>query len=480
VNEEKRRLQEDRSREENWKRWGPYLAERQWGTVREDYSAKGDAWRAFPHDQAKARAYRWGEDGLLGICDRQCRLCFGVALWNQADPILKERLYGLTGPEGNHGEDVKELYYYLDSTPTHSYMKALYKYPQRAFPYAELKEGNASRGLHDRELEITDTDAFADHRYFDVTAEYAKASSDDLLVRITLHNHGPEEAVLDALPQLWFRNTWSWSPDSNKPMLSLDGGRVAVDHEGLGSPMVEDLGHFVFEADTASDGTQPTWLFTENETNHALLFDSKNASPFTKDAFHRHVVGGESDAINSARTGTKTAARYTLEIPAGGSITLHLRLRPTEFADAPAFGDDFSGTFDTRLKEANQFYSEICRGEADAALIQRQAYAGLLWTKQLYHYVVEDWLKGDPATPPPPRQSTSWPQPSMESPPRPRHPLDAGQVGVSVVRRLGQRLSHAPLRRHRPRFCEEPAAVVPARMVSASQRPDSRLRVEVL
>jgi len=260
---EHQRLTEDHQRGANWKRWGPYLSERQWATVREDYSPDGEAWQAFPHAHARSRAYRWGEDGLLGITDRQCRLCFALALWNHRDPILKERLYGLAGPQGNHGEDVKELYYYLDSTPTHSYLKALYKYPQHEFPYAQLVAENARRGLADPEYEITDTGAFDDGRYFDVFVEYAKATTEDMLIRITLHNRGPEAAALDVLPTLWFRNTWSWEPDAVRPQLRRVGDAVAATHCGLNSSMVEDLGRYDFQVAAASDGTTPQWLFTE-------------------------------------------------------------------------------------------------------------------------------------------------------------------------------------------------------------------------
>ena len=313
---EHERLRADRERQANWKRWGPYLAERQWSTVREDYSADGDAWRSFPFEQAHARAYRWGEDGLLGITDRQCRLCFALSLWNHRDPILKERLYGLTGPQGNHGEDVKELYYYLDSTPTHSYLKALYKYPQGEFPYQRLVEENARRGLSDSEFEITDTPAFAEERYFDVFVEYAKAAAEDICIRITVHNRGPEAAPLDVLPTLWHRNTWSWEEGSTRPQLKLVNGMLESAHSGLKSPMVDDLGQHRLQAMASSDGVQPQWLFTENETNQKLLFDSPNASPYTKDAFHRYLIDDEADAVNPAQTGTKAAALYRLNIPA--------------------------------------------------------------------------------------------------------------------------------------------------------------------
>lgn len=405
---EHQRLLEDRKRVANWKRWGPYLSERQWSTVREDYSPTGDAWRSFPHDHARSRAYRWGEDGLLGISDRQCRVCFALAFWNHRDPILKERLFGLSGPEGNHGEDVKELYYYLDSTPTHSYMKALYKYPQSEFPYAQLVAENDRRGLHDPEYELLDTDAFQNGRYFDVFVEYAKASPEDMSIRVTIHNRASESALLDVLPTVWFRNTWSWHIGSKRPSLKRVGDGVELDHRGLNSKMVEDLGLYRMTADVASDGTSPQWLFTENETNSERLFGIPNASPYNKDAFHRYVIDNETKAINPAQTGTKAAAHYQLKIPSQGQVTLHLRLAevadpPTTEGNAPAPGMPTTpDIFEQRIREADDFYATIVKSDAGHAQIQRQAHAGLLWTKQFYSYEIGDWLKGDPAFPPPP------------------------------------------------------------------------------
>ncbi|WP_395744106.1 MGH1-like glycoside hydrolase domain-containing protein [Prosthecobacter sp.] len=399
---EHERLLADRERRANWKRWGPYLSERQWSTVREDYSADGDAWESFPHEQAHARAYRWGEDGLLGITDRQCRLCFALALWNHRDPILKERLYGLTGPQGNHAEDVKELYYYLDSTPTHSYLKALYKYPQAEFPYQKLVEENAKRGLGDPEFEITDTDAFEDERYFDVFAEYAKAAPEDILIRITLHNRGPEAAPLDVLPTLWYRNTWSWDEGVRRPQLKPADGMITCSHSGLDSRLVEDLGSHCLQAAPASDGTVPQWLFTDNDSNQERLFASPNDSAFTKDAFHRYLISGEENAVNPAQTGTKAAALYRLKIPAGGSITLSLRLCEKTLSSATNFGPRFEEVFKQRIEEADAFYHTVTAPDPVHAQIQRQAFAGLLWSKQFYHYVVAEWLQGDPAYPPPP------------------------------------------------------------------------------
>ena len=303
---EQQRLKQDAERTKNWKRWGPYLSERQWATVREDYSPYGNCWDYFPHDHARSRAYRWGEDGLLGITDRQCRLCFSLALWNGKDPILKERLFGLTGSEGNHGEDVKELYYYLDSTPTHSYMKALYKYPQAEFPYARLVEENRRRGLSATEFELIDSGAFDDDRYFDVFAEYAKADENDILIRLTIANRGPERSTLHLLPTLWFRNTWSWGkiPEecTSKPTLTLDRhGVVRAHHEQLGEYLL------AYEGDA-------TPLFTDNETNAARLYGYANGNAFAKDAFHEYIVHGRADAVNPANTGTKFAAYYKIDI----------------------------------------------------------------------------------------------------------------------------------------------------------------------
>ena len=398
---ETRRLAEDARRERNWKRWGPYLAERQWGTVREDYSPHGECWTYFPHDHARARAYRWGEDGLLGFTDREGRLCFALALWNGADPILKERLFGLTGPEGNHGEDVKECYYYLDATPTHSYNKALYKYPQRAYPYAALVAENARRGKQEPEYELVDTGVFDGDRYFDVQAEYAKAGPDDVLVRVTVSNRGPDRAVLHLLPTLWFRNTWSWGRSGEKygpkPSLSLDGDRVLATHWTLGA--------FELAADRASTGAEPQWLFTENDTNVDRLFGAPNAHPYVKDAFHAYVVDGRHDAVNHAASGTKAAAYYVLTLEGGETATVDLRFASvTATAAGATFGREFDRTFATRLREANEFYDTRIPEAltADERAVARQAYAGLLWSKQFYHYAVDEWIEGDPAQPPPP------------------------------------------------------------------------------
>jgi len=413
---EQRRLREDATRERNWKRWGPYLAERQWATTREDYSADGDWWRYFPHDQARSRAYRWGEDGLLGISDRECRLCFAPALWNGRDAILKERLFGLTGHEGNHGEDVKECYYYLDSSPTHSYLKALYKYPQRAFPYDALVYENGLRTRLEAEYEITDTDAFADDRYFDVLVEYAKASPDDILIRLTITNRGPEPASIQVLPTIWFRNTWSWGPPQHRWPGSRQRPRLwRINDSSVGISHVT-LGEFRFLVDTGGqeDGKagEPVngahsfeLLFTENETNAERLFDSENASPYVKDAFHRAVICADIGAVNADGVGTKAAARVPLLIPAGESRVLRCRLTPvSELRDHP-FANEFDTTFATRVAETDAFYAKALSSipSEEGRHIARQACAGLLWSKQFYHFGVRRWLEGDPPYPAPPR-----------------------------------------------------------------------------
>ena len=395
ITMEERRLAQDTAREKNWKRWGPYLSERQWATVREDYSAAGSCWDYFPHDHARSRAYRWGEDGLLGITDRQCRLCFALALWNGKDPILKERLFGLTGPEGNHGEDVKECYFYLDSTPTHSCMKALYKYPQAEYPYARLVEENRRRGIGAVEFELTDSGAFDEDRYFDVFADYAKGGENDVLVRITVENRGPDRATLHLLPTLWFRNTWSWGKvvqeDTAKPSIELQrDGLVRARHERLGEYQ------FAYEGNA-------TPLFTENETNSARLYGQPDGHPYAKDAFHAYVVHGQEEAVNPANNGTKFAAYYVLEIEAGQARSVRLRLSAKDEAPAEAFAG-FDNIFAQRRREADEFYDAVLPAEmgGEARRVARQAYAGLLWSKQFYHYVIQAWLDGDPAQPPPP------------------------------------------------------------------------------
>ncbi|MFN0127304.1 MAG: MGH1-like glycoside hydrolase domain-containing protein [Verrucomicrobiales bacterium] len=393
------RLIEDRGRLRNWKRWGPYLSERQWATVREDYSPHGNCWDYFPHDHARSRAYRWGEDGLLGFTDRQCRLCFGLALWNGRDPILKERLFGLTGPEGNHGEDVKECYYYLDSTPTHSYAKALYKYPQAEFPYARLVHENRERGLAGPELELADTGIFDEDRYFDVFAEYAKASPEDTCIRITIANRGPEAATIHVLPTLWFRNTWSWGGGNGATacpsMRMRDTEVIRAEHDSLGA--------YLFAIDN-EPGRPVSVLFTENETNTQRLWSHPNATRFVKDAFHEYVVFAHAEAVNPAQTGTKCAPHFVITIKPGMTHTLRLRLVREEEAPKQFFGKKFDTVFADRKREADEFYAQVARPgmSAEAKRVARQGYAGLLWSKQFYHYVIEGWLRGDPAQPQPP------------------------------------------------------------------------------
>ena len=382
----------------NWQRWGPYLSERQWGTVREDYSADSSAWKYFPHDHARSRAYRWGEDGLLGWTDRECRLCFGLALWNGADGILKERLYGLDGKEGNHGEDVKESYFYLDATPTGSYCKALYKYPHARFPYEDLLDENRRLDRTVPEYELADTGAF-DDGHWDVQVEYAKAAPNDTLIRITVTNRGPLN-TLHVLPQLWFRNTWSWGTqtEGNWPEPSIKmvrgAGSLRTDHASL-----EPFNLF---AAPGPRGKAPRWLFTDNETNRAALFNADNPDPFCKDAFHRLIVHAEKGSVKRARSGTKAAAHYKLRIRRGGTETLELRLANDVEGPGEPFGEAFGRLFEERLKEADEFYDAKYPTGMNAAdrLICRQADAGLIWTKQFYHYVVADWLDGDPAQPP--------------------------------------------------------------------------------
>jgi hypothetical protein len=390
MNPERIRLGEDAGRDKDWKRWGPYLSERQWGTVREDYSATGECWSYFPHDHARSRTYRWGEDGLMGICDRQGRLCFAVALWNGQDPILKERLFGLTGEEGNHAEDIKECHFYLDSTPTHSYMKALYKYPQREFPYARLLEENKRRSREEREFELIDTGIFDEGRYFDVQTEYAKVSPNDLLIRIRATNRGPEAWPLHVLPTVWFRNGWSWGRTGEgyfrKPSMRLiDWGVVSCDHESLK--------HLFFEALTKPDA----FLFTENETNNERIFGTKNATPYVKDAFHRFLVNGEKAAVNPTYTGTKAAPHYSRVLQPGEEIELRFRLSGAD--ERPEI--DFDAVFKERIMEADLFYNHDDSVPVELK-VSRNADASLLWSKQLYHIGVLEWLEGDPVFPPPP------------------------------------------------------------------------------
>jgi hypothetical protein len=371
-----------------WRHWGPYLSDRQWGTVREDYSDNGDAWNYFSHDQARSRTYRWGEDGLAGVSDDQQYLCLGLALWNGADAIVKERLFGLTNSEGNHGEDVKEYYFHLDNTPTHSYMAMLYKYPQQAYPYGDLVATNAGRNRQEQEYELIDTGVFDDDRYFDVVVEYAKADPEDLLMVITVANRGPEDAVLHVLPTVWFRNTWVPGLPIPRPSLALDGsGRLVADHQVLGRRVVEvDAG--------------ATWLFTENETNVARLFGGANPTPFVKDGINDHVVGGRAEAVNPDRTGTKAAAHHVLTVPAGGSVTVKLRIRPEETGPG-GLGADFDRVVSTRHAEADEFYTALTPDgvDPDRAMVMRRALAGMLWSKQFYYFDVDLWLQEHAAHP---------------------------------------------------------------------------------
>ena len=396
---ENERLEEAADRTRNWKRWGPYLSERQWGTVREDYSADGDCWNYLPHDHSRSRAYRWGEDGLLGISDRQCRLCFALALWNEQDGILKERLFGLTNPEGNHGEDVKEEYYYLRSLPSHAYMKALYKYPQAQFPYSSLVEQNEKRTTEQPEYELVDTGAFGENRYFDVTAEYAKASPNSLLIRITVKNCGPDPAPIHVLPQLWFRNTWSWESaherSEEKPNLSLNSNhQFRAWHETLGC----------YQLDWEGESGHEHVLFTENETNELRVFGSRvsDERPFAKDAFHEFVVDGDVNAVNPENRGTKAAVHWRRTLPPGGEFSLRLRLYDVN--EASGEGDAFAG-FDElmaqRATECEEFFAQFLPPamNEEERNVSMQAYAGLLWSKQFYHYIVRDWIDGDAREP---------------------------------------------------------------------------------
>ena len=376
---EQKRLNSAREQGIPWKKWGPYLSERQWGTVREDYSSDGDAWNYFSHDQSRSRAYRWGEDGLAGISDDKQTLCFALALWNGRDPILKERLFGLTNSEGNHGEDVKEYYFYLDSTPTHSYMKYLYKYPQREYPYRDLVEMNGRRSREEMEYELLDTGIFDDDRYFDVFVEYAKGDPEDILVRISVHNRGPEAAQVHLLPTLWFRNTWSSVDDEPKPALRQVGNEsIAASHPKLG------------ERTLLCEGAAEL-LFTENETNANRLWGKPNPTPFVKDAFHRFVIADEKDAVNPAHSGTKAAAHYVLDVPTGGSRVVRLRLNGKPAAEAFS---DFDQIFTDRLADANEFYERITPKSLsdDERRVHRQALAGMLWTKQYYYFDLDRWL----------------------------------------------------------------------------------------
>ena len=393
MTHEQIRLSESSSRKKHWKRWGPYLSERAWGTVREDYSPHGNAWEYFPHDHARSRAYRWNEDGLAGICDRHQFICFALALWNEHDPILKERLFGLAGSEGNHGEDVKEHYFYLDSTPTHSYMKYLYKYPQCEFPYARLIEENRCRGKDQPEFELLDTGVFDDDRYFDVSVEYAKADVEDILIKITIANRGPEPANLRVLPTIWFRNTWSWGNTGARPELHQSRSGV--------NPVIElnhaQLGRRWLHCEGSLD-----LLFTENETNYPRLFGVDGRTPHVKDSIDNYVVHGATDAVNPARQGTKATAHYAVTIEPAEQKTIRLRLQHSDTTNDEF--SDFDKILAQRQREADEFYATIIPQDlsTDAQNVMRQSFAGMLWSKQFYHYVVRDWLQGDRGNPAPP------------------------------------------------------------------------------
>jgi hypothetical protein len=413
------RLEESLSRQNHWKRWGPYLSERQWGTVREDYSPGGTAWDFFPHEHARSRTYRWGEDGIAGISDRHQLICFALAMWNGRDPILKERLFGLTGNEGNHGEDVKEYYFYLDSTPTHSYMKSLYKYAHAEFPYGQLVAENRRRNRGDLEYELLDTGVFNENRYFDVVTEYAKDTAEDILIKITATNHGPEEAELSLLPTIWFRNTWAWGRDDYRPSLRSAQQFSVPKEDGLPGSAVIEVEHKTYGKRWLLCEGKPELLFTENETNAKRLFGSENHTQFVKDGINDFVVHGNHDAVNPDQTGTKASALYRLRIPSGGTSSIRLRFTNQEprvvrhsaprlvMSSTPKtelLGSAFDAIFSTRKNEADAFYSERAPEglSEDARNVQRQAFAGLLWSKQFYHIDVRAWLDGDPAGPTPP------------------------------------------------------------------------------
>ena len=396
MTQEEIRLAESRARRKHWKRWGPYLSERAWGTVREDYSPDGNAWEYLPHDHARSRAYRWNEDGLAGICDRRQMICFALALWNECDAILKERIFGVTGNQGNHGEDVKEYYFYLDSTPTHSYMKYLYKYPQAEFPYDQLVEENRRRDKRQPEFELFDTGVFSHDRYFDVIVEYAKGDTEDILIKITITNRGPEAANLRVLPTVWFRNTWSWGRQDYRP--ELRQARLAP------NPMIE--------LNDDQPGTRwlhcegsPELLFTENETNFRRLFGVENHTLYVKDGINDYIVHGANDAVNPRHFGTKAAAHYKLDLEAGESVVLRMRLADSDFNNKNAFAD-FDTIFSLRQHEADEYYATVIPQHLspDAQNVMRQGFAGMLWSKQFYNYVIKDWLEGDPGNPAPPKE----------------------------------------------------------------------------
>ena len=465
---ESRRLADNDARRVHWSRWGPYLSARAWGTVREDYSADGTAWDSFPQEHAPARAYRWNEDGLLGLCDRHQLVCFAIALWNGKDPVLKERPFGLSNSQGNHGEDVKDYWFYLDATPTASYLRALYKYPQAEFPYRQLLEENARRTIEQPEYELADTGIFADGRYFDVVAEYAKASPEDILIAITVANRGPEAATLDLLPTVWFRNTW-WKPGRVRPNLRA-GTRTD------GRPVVElseaYVGRRYLHAEPGGE-----LLFTENDTNTEKIFGVPNGTPFVKDAFHELVIHGRTEAVNPARLGTKAAVRYRLSVPAGASARIRLRLTDDACVSTDPLSDEFESTFAQRRTEADEYYSGIIPAglSPDERNVMRQALAGMIWSKQFYQYDVRGWLDGDPEQPAPPPgvqgrakfRLAARLQPRMSSPCRIRGSIPGSPRGIWPF-------TPSSLRPHRSRFRQ--AATLASAHASGTCTPTASCR----
>ena len=480
VDPESQRLAEDGQRTLNWKRWGPYLSDRQWGTVREDYSATGDAWDYFPHDAARSRTYRWGEDGLLGITDRECRLCLAVALWNEQDPILKERLFGLAGNEGNHGEDVKELYYFLDATPTSSYLEALYKYPQRAFPYTQLLEENRRRGRGAPEYELLDTGVFDGNRYFDVRVEYAKAAPDDLWMRLTAHQPRARAGAAARAAHALVPEHLGLGADDRGLLAAARAarrGRARARPPRLAGAVPLRAGR------PHPAGTMPELLFCDNETNAERLFDAPSRSRWPKDAIHDAVVQGRRDAVNPDRLGTKMAAHYRLELPPGGSATLRLRLAAVEHGLASDFDGSVDALFEDRRAEADAFYALHLppTSSDEERRIARQAWAGLHWCKQYYHYSVRGLARGRPVRAGAPAREEARPQRALGPEPlQPRRPVDAGHLGVPLVRGVGPGVPHAAVLRGGPGLRQGAAHPAPARMVHAPQRAPPGVRVGVL
>ncbi len=463
---EHRRLAEADGGEAKWRRWGPYLSERQWGTVREDYSADGNAWASFPHDHARSRAYRWGEDGIAGISDDRQRLCLALALWNERDPFLKERLFGLTGAEGNHGEDVKELYYYLDATPTHAYLKMLYKYPHAEYPYQRLRDGNPPSNKREPEFELIDTGLFDEDRYFDVFVEYAKASPDDIVMTVTVHNRGPEAAPLHVLPTLWFRNTWSWTEDAVKPSITAAGpSGLVASHAKLGT--------FRLYCDGG-----PALLVCDNETNERKLYGGGPADGYFKDGINDFVVGGDTSAVNPDGVGTKAAAHFRADVPGGGSARFRLRLTAAELSRP---FDDADAIVARAQHSADSFYADLQRDltDADARLVQRQALAGMIWTKQFYHYDVRDWAQGRPGPAGAAGGAPGRPQRRLAPCQHRRHSLHARQVGVPLVRGLGFGVPLPAAGAGGPGVRQGPARAPDPRVVHPSERPVAGLRVEL-